>query len=166
MAIRFPLQGVLDRTITGNFGPNSVAGGVAIPFTIPQDTDNVLVKFTASTVGGGVSATLQTTDDGGNTWYDVARTSVVSNTGGEQNAAWAAGTVINPGQATGFTQSASVLTVGIGNSAASTLGAQQVSGLPVMSQQARVFLIASGNPNNAANTVRARVYVNSQSATA
>src|SRR3990167_3706425 len=76
MAIRLPLTGALDYS---DAGTSSVATGTIKTFQLPQDTDNVVLKLTASIIGGGVSATFQTTDDGGTTWYDVARTSIVSN---------------------------------------------------------------------------------------
>ena len=80
MSIRLPLKQVLDvnNSTVNATGPASTAGGVAHTFDLPQDTDNVVVKLTASVLAGGVSATLQTTDDGGTTWYDVARTSIIS----------------------------------------------------------------------------------------
>ena len=46
MAIRLPLQGVLSAIGGNETGAGSVAGGIAYPFQIPQDTDNVVVKFT------------------------------------------------------------------------------------------------------------------------
>ncbi len=71
MSIRLPLQTVFDynNTIIQGGGPASVAGGVAKQFNVPL-------------VGGGVSATFQTSDDGGTTWYDVQRSSIVSNANG------------------------------------------------------------------------------------
>jgi hypothetical protein len=164
MAIRLPLTGVLDYDDVGNVGASSVAGGVAKPFVIPQDTDNVVVKFTASTVGGGASATFQTTDDGGTTWYDVARTSVVSNANGT-TAQWLSIPVVGAGVRTGVNQANSIISAGIGSAAASTLGGQQVSGLPLLSQQARVFLRYDAAVSANALT-RVQVKVNSQSATA
>ena len=65
MSIRLPLKRVLDvndSTEVGS-GPASTAGGVAHSFLLPQDTDNVIVKLTASVKGGGVSALFQTSDD-------------------------------------------------------------------------------------------------------
>lgn len=164
MAIRLPLQGVLDYDDVGNVGVGSVAGGVAKTFTLPQDTDNVVVKLTASIVGGGVSATFQTTDDGGTTWYDVARSSVVSNAN-NTTAQWLSIPVVGAGQRTGVNQASSIITAGIGSAAASTLGSQQVSGLPIMSQQNRVFLRYDAAVS--ANALsRVQVKVNNQSASA
>lgn len=166
MAIRLPLQVVLNSDNSTEVGAGSVAGGVALPFIIPQDTDNVVVKFTASVAGAGVSAVLQTTDDGGTTWYDVARTSVVSNANAA-TAQWISAPVIGAGVATAFNQASSLLSVGIGSAAASTLGSQQNSGLPILSQQGRVFLRITGNITSAAsNSITTQVKVNSQSATA
>lgn len=174
MAIRIPTQGVLDRNDSGDVGAGSVAGGVAFPFQLPQDTDNVVVKLTASIIGGGVSATFQTSDDGGTTYYDVARTSIVSNantttaewlnigvnglgfrTGNVKASVVAAGSVFSSGSilsTTGATQ-------------ASSLGQLEFSGLPILGLQNRVFLrytaAVSGN-----DLARVQVLVNSQSASA
>lgn len=167
MSIRLPLQTVGDFQDNGLIGAASVAGGIAHTFTIPGDTDSIVVKLTASVAGGGVSTILQTSDDGGVTWYDVGRTSIVSNTAGNQNAAWTMGTVAAGGQATainGF-PTASILTVGIANTAASTLGANQVSGLPILGQLGRVFTVIQSAATGVAS-VRTQVKVQSQSATA
>ena len=174
MAIRLPLQVVFDQnnsTVVAT-GPASVAGGIGYQFTLPQDTDNVVVKFQASVLGGGVSATLQTTDDGGTTWYDVSRTSIVSNANAT-TAEWISAPIIGIGVSTtvsgptsmaGGTTPVSVFG-GIGSAAASTLGVKSVSGLPILSQRGRVFL----RYTNAVTSVlseRITVMVNSQSATA
>lgn len=166
MAIRFPLQTVLDFNDAGQTGATSVAGGVAKPFMIPQDTDNVVVKLTASVIAGGVSATFQTTDDGGTTWYDVARSSIVSNAN-NTTADWLNISTNGTGVATGVNgfPTASILSVGIGSAAASTLGVRQVSGLPIMSPQARIFLRYTSAVSST-DLARVQVKVNSQSASA
>lgn len=150
MSIRLPLKGVLDYNDAGQTGATSVAGGVALPFQLPQDTDNVVVKLTASVIAGGVSATFQTTDDGGITWYDVARTSIVSDTGssilgggGSINAEWMSIPTMSGGvnpQVISTVNAGSVLGGTIGRAAASTLGSRQVSGLPILSVNNRIFL--------------------------
>ncbi len=167
MAIRFPLQVAKSLTITNEDGTGSTAGGIAIPVVLPQDVDNVVVKLTASTVGGGISAVFQTTDDGGTTWYDVGRTSVVSNANND-TAQWLSIPVINAGIGTAVLQTtASVYTASIGKSQASTLAQQRMSGMPLLSQQARVFLILSGDHTGGlGSSVTAAIKVNSQSATA
>lgn len=164
MAIRLPLQTVLDVQNNGLIGAASVNGGIATTFDIPQDTDNIVVKVVASTAGAGVSVFLQTTDDGGTTWYDVARTSIISDGAIPQ---WLVAGTTSAGMSTavnGF-PTASILSVGVGNTAASTLGARQISGLPMLSQKARVFLKVEAAVNTVAS-VRTQVKVNSQSATA
>lgn len=149
MGIRFPLQDVLTvSTALTATGPASTAGGIAHTFTLPQDTDNVVVKLQASVMAGGVSATFQTTDDGGTTWYDVARTSIVSNANGT-TAEWLSVPVIGPGVATTYVsgtvpsvggQAAASIYGAIGSAAASTLGQKAVSGLPLLSRYNRIFL--------------------------
>jgi len=163
MAIRLPLKTVATFSDAAEVGAGSVGGIIAHTFTLPQDTDNVLVKFRASTVGGAVSATLQTTDDGGTTWYEIARTSVVSNANVD-TAQWISSPVIGQGLRTAVNQSSSLLTVGIGN-AASTLGSQQVSGLPILSQHGRIAIRITGDLTASA-VITTEVKVNSQSATA
>lgn len=149
MSIRLPLQTVLsyNNTTINATGPASVAGGVVKgPFVIPQDTDNVVVKLTASVMGGGVSATFQTTDDGGTTWYDVARTSVISNSGATTGTAeWLSIPTIGIGMSnvgTSVVATGSVQTFGTttGAAAASSLGQKSFSGLPILSPTNRIFL--------------------------
>lgn len=170
MSIRIP-QTVGDFQDNGLIGVNSVLGGIAHTFMIPQDSDNVVVKLQASIVGGGVSTVLQTTDDGGVTWYDVARTSVVSNTGasifggGQTLAEWISvptiGYGINP-QVISTVNAGSVLGGTIGSAGASTLGSRQVSGLPLMGTLARTFTIVAAGATGVAS-VRTIVKVNNQS---
>ena len=175
MAIRLPLTTVLDYTDTNNVGASSTAGGVAKNFFVPQDTDNIVVKLHASCVGGTVSATLQTTDDGGSTWFDVVRTPTLLNvdSAGFGYDLWASAPVCGMGTRSAvltpviaggsILQQGSILQV-TGACAASTLTAGSASGLPIMSQLNRIFLIYSGNQT--VNHTRVKVLVNSQSATA
>lgn len=172
MSIRLPLKVVLDQnnsTEVGS-GPASVNGGIAYAFTLPQDTDNVVLKLRASVLAGGVSATLQTTDDGGSTWYDVARTSVVSNANAV-TAEWLSAPVIGLGfrptygnTSVGTGTAVSVLSA-TGSAGASTLSSKEFSGLPILSQQGRVFM-RYGSAVTSVISERITVMVNSQSATA
>lgn len=168
MALRFPLQTIASFTDSNEVGAGSVAGGVAHAFQLPMDIDGVVVKFTASAVGG-YSATFQTSDDGGTTYYDVARTSVVSNANGT-TAEWlaiptatiGAGPTSTSVVATGSVQSFQTT---IGNAAASTLSQKTFSGLPILGIQNRIFLRLTGNITSAAsNSAVTTVYANSQSA--
>lgn len=166
MSIRLPLQTILDVTHT-NQGTTSVAGGWAYDFKIPQDTDNIVVKVLPSVTAGGMSAIFQTSDDGGNTYFDVARTSVASANAVGAAPQWLSIPVISAGINPLVISSANVGSVAggsIGTAAASTLASRQVSGLPVLGLQNRVFLQSVGNAT-AINT-RVQVMVNSQSATA
>lgn len=172
MSIRLPLQTVLDYNDAGQTGASSVAGGVAKTFTIPQDTDNVVVKLTASVIAGGVSATFQTTDDGGSTWYDVSRSSIVSNAN-NTTAEWLnipisgqgfRSQVVAQTSVAGVTNTPIALNT-IGAAAASSLGVAQTSGLPIMSPTARVFLRYTAAVSST-DLARVQVKVNSQSATA
>jgi len=151
MSIRIPLRSVAEFTDSNDTGTGSVNGIIPHTFELPQDTDNVVIKFTASVAGTGVSAVLQTTDDGGTTYYDVARTSIVSNANATI-AEWLAAGTISDG-------------VRIGSAASSSLGAGSASGLPILSQQGRVGIIIAGDVTSAAsNSLVTTVYANSQSA--
>lgn len=159
MSVRLP-SGPGFQFLTADTGTASVAGGVPFPFLVPQDTDNIVVKFTASIVAAGASAVLQTSDDGGLTYYDIARTSIVSN-GVPQ---WLSATTISNGVNTQVTFGGSILSGSIGTAAASTLGSGQVSGLPILGTQNRIFIRYSGNITT--SSVVATVKINQQSATA
>ena len=167
MAIRNPITIASFTTAASEVGASSVAGGIPFPFQIPYDTDSIVVKFTSSVVSGGYSAVLQTSDDGGTTYYDVARSSIVTNAN-NTTAEWLMGPVLGGGvnpQVISTVNANSVLGGTIGSAAASTLGNRQVSGLPILGIQNRIFLRISGNITNAAsNTATATVYANSQSA--
>ncbi len=168
MAIRLPLKNIGTFTAAANeIGGGSTAGGIAYDIVLPQDTDNVVVKLTASVVSGGYSATFQTTDDGGTTYYDVQRTSVVTNAN-NTTAQWLSIPVISQGVGTAAVQTtSSVFTATVGTAGASTLASGRNSGLPILSQQARVLVRITGDITDAnANTYVVKVLVNSQSATA
>lgn len=169
MGIRFPLQEVLDVQNNGLIGAASVAGGIANTFVIPQDTDNIVLKMTASTAGAGVSTIVQTSDDGGTTWYDVARTSIISNAVNE-NAQWLnigvnglgfRTTVIGQTSVAGQTNTTVVLNT-TGSAAASALGVAGQTGLPILGPLGRTFLVVAAAVTGVAS-VRTQVYVNSQS---
>ena len=159
MGIRFPLKNI--QVINDN-ATSSVATGTIETFTVPQDTDNIVVKFVASIIGGGASAFLQTSDDGGTTWYDVGRTSVVSN-----STQWLSAPVINAGiGATSASVSGTTfVNPAIGSTAASTLGIGRMSGLPILGTLNRIVLSysAAGTSND---TATVDVKVNSESGTA
>lgn len=169
MSIRIPVKVFNQTNGLLATGPASTAGGTGYTFQLPQDTDNVVVKFQASVLAGSVSATFQTTDDGGTTYYDVARTSMVSNAT-NSNAEWLnipvsglgfKSQVIGQTSVVGTTNTAIALNT-IGSAAASSLGVAQFSGLPLMSQQARVFLRYS-NAITSVISEQIDVYANSQS---
>lgn len=178
MSIRIPNQVVLDKTFSAALpGADSVAGVVAQTFLLPQDLDNVVMKvYQASVSGTGTVRVLyQTSDDGGTTWYDVASTPTISGNSMATSiltgtALWASIPVIGMGirsTATGAsstvsgTTQLSVLGV-IGSAAASTLGAGQVSGLPILGVANRVCLIYSGAITTN-DGVKVQIKCNSQS---
>lgn len=176
MSVRLPLTAVLDYNQTAENGAGvagsnaSTAGGVAKQFIIPQDTDNIVVKIQASIKGGGVSATLQTSDDEGTTWWDVARSSIVSNANATVTSEWLSVPVIGVGVRTTISGSSSTTTGttptsvhgATGRAGASTIGQLAVSGLPILSLVNRVFLQYTAAITSIIGE-RVTVYVNSQS---
>ena len=166
MGIRLPLQTVLDVTNVDPSGATSLIGGYAYPFKIPQDTDNVVVKFSPSVTAGGMSAIFQTSDDGGTTYYDVARTSIASSSAPGVGAQWLSIPTIGGDVRNVLTTSliATGSTQGIvfnGTAGASTLGTGQNSGLPILGIQNRIFMIMTGSAT--AQSSRVQVYVNNES---
>jgi len=173
MAIRLPLKAVLsyEQTVengAGVAGSNaSTAGGVAKAFQLPQDTDNVVLKFQASIKGAGASVVFQTSDDGGTTYYDVARTSVVSNANAE-TAEWLSIPVAGTG-----VRVAAADTIGLGSvtsrttgrAAASALGQATYNGLPILGVQNRAFVLYAAGITSIISE-KITVSANSQSATA
>lgn len=168
MAIRLPLKTVLSSDNSTETGAASVGGGVPILFTIPQDTDNIMLKLTASVSGAGVSAQVQTTDDGGTTWFSNGRTSIVSNAVGD-NAQWLSISTLGQGiGSSSVVATGSVIAgTGIGSAQPSLVGSGEMTGMPILSQQARVLLQITGNVTVAAsNSIVTQIKVNSQSASA
>ncbi len=158
MSIRTPLQAIL------NVADTATSGTVAYPFLIPQDVDDVVVKFYTGATFTGTSPTLdvyiQTSDDGGTTWYDAGNMGQITAAVSAQNARWGYFGIVNTQPRT---QGASLLAIGA--CAASTAGSQAYTGLPLLSRYARVYLKYGGTQvaNTSANVV---VYANQQSATA
>lgn len=157
MGIRIPTQNITTFLATGDVGAGSVAGVATKTFLLPQDCDNVVMKLTASVTGGTVSATFQTTDDGGTTWYDVVRTPSVS-LQNNTTAIWASVPVFSNGYKV---IPGSIVGGAIGSAAASVLTANSYSGLPLLSTAARIALIYTGNLT-ANDLLRVDVKANSQ----
>jgi len=167
MSIRLPLKTVLSQNNNDEVGAGSVNGVVAgAVFQIPQDTDNVVVKMAVTSAGGGVSAQLQTTDDGGSTWFGVARTSIVSAANGDA-VQWlsvpVAGFGIRGASVIGTVPSIVSAAI-IGNANPSTLGTQGgYTGLPILSPTARVVIQLQ--PGITSSSILTQVKVNSQAPT-
>ncbi len=172
MGIRFPLTTVLDYTDTG-LGASSVTSKT---FTIPQDADNIVLKVPVASISGTSPAFdifLQTSDDGGTTWYDQARLPQITGTTiANAGALWASVPVIGMGIRTTQGPQVSVLGGGPGSSILSITGnasvrglaAGSVSGLPVLGPLGRIQMSIAGTI--ATNDgVQIQVKVNSSSPT-
>lgn len=161
MPIRKPTQVLLDYNDSGNVGATSV---VSKTFTIPQDTDSLVIKLVSSSVNGTAPTAdvyLQTSDDGGTTWYDQSRisvpattvSSVLSNTNAKAlwDVAVTAGTSDN-------------LNTGsiVGNASMRGLGSNQHSGLPILGTLGQVQ-ISYGGTITTNNGLRVQVLANSGS---
>ena len=169
MSIRKPIK-VLSYNDSGDKGANSVLGMTTKTFNLPQDIDNVVMKVTASLVGTSATFTLQTTDDGGTTWYDVARSNKVTlanNTVADWVSVPVLGfgyrtTIVNGTIASVGGQAAASIGGITGSAAASTLGAGQISGLPIMDTFARVGVIFTGDVTSN-DKLQVDIYANQQS---
>lgn len=172
MSIRLPLKTVLSYNDSGNVGATSV---VSKTFNIPQDTDNIVVKMSKASITGStptVDVYLQTSDDGGTTFYDVLHLpTIVGTTIANAGALWGSAPVIGAGMrstaspvastASGTTQ-VSVLSV-TGNASVRGLAAGTVSGLPILGIQNRIQ-ISYGGTITTNDDLLVQVKVNSQSA--
>lgn len=157
MSIRIPTSPALTFTSTATSGTDSQT------VILPQDVDNVTVKLTADTFTGTnptCDVYIQTSDDGGTTWYDMGNLGQVTAAIVNQNARWGFFSTLGGPKRT---QGASVLDIGA--AAASTAGVQSYTGLPIMGRALRVFL-KYGGTQLANSGITVKVYTNQQSATA
>lgn len=172
MAIRLPLTNVLDQTSTGLANPSIQTYTVLLP----QDTDGIVVKVpSASIAGSGATAQVfvQTTDDGGTTWYDVARLNdITQGAVSNANALWMSIPTFGYGQRS-FTTAGSGLGGGMaasiggttGNASAFSAAVGTYTGLPIMSPNLRVAIRYTGTIDYN-NGTRVQVKVSQQAATA
>lgn len=157
MSIRVPLKTVQQITDTTTSG---VTGYTVI---LPQDTDSVVLKFYTGTFTGTnptMDVYVQTTDDGGTTWYDCGNLGQITAAVSAQNARWAEFRFIGSAPRT---QGASVLAIGA--CAASTATSSQYTGLPLLSNVMRIYFKLGGTQVVNAGAI-VNVLVAQQSATA
>lgn len=161
MAIRLPTTTVLDYNDSGNTGATSVVSKV---FYLPQDTDNVILKIPVASINGTAPTAdvyLQTTDDGGTTFYDVARVTIPATTVASvlsvanASAMWANAPVLGSPD---NKNSGSI----VGNASVRGLASNTYSGLPLLSTYGRVQ-ISYGGTITTNNGLQVQVKVNQQS---
>lgn len=161
MALSIPTDGVVDYTLpTTDVGAGSVSGGWAVPFNLASDVTTITVRFRPSVITGHMGAILQSSPDGGTTYYDIARTSTMS-LANAVTAQWLVGSTIVPGVNPRGSGTASITGGAIGAAGASTLSSQQVSGLPLLGTANRVFLIMGGGVTQN-DGCRVEVFANGQ----
>ncbi len=144
MAIRNP---ILVKSITNT----ATSGTTNYDFFIPQDTDSVTVKLYTGTFTGTnptLDVYVQTTDDGGVTWYDLGHFAQLVADVTKQNANW-------------MTFSTNTAFIAPSVSGASTLGAGKAAPVPILSTLMRVAVIVGGTLVANAGT-EVRVYSASQ----
>ncbi len=169
MSIRLPLTTVLDYNDSGNVGGTSV---VSQTFQVPQDCDNIVVKAVKASITGStptVDVYLQTSDDGGTTFYDVLHLPTITGVFANASALWGSAPVIGVGvrssptgassTASGTTQS-SVLQI-TGNASVRGLAAGTISGLPILGTFNRIQISYAGTITTN-NDLQVQVKVNSQ----
>ena len=151
--LRTPLR--LLATSTLNSAVSGGSGNYSDTFVFPfQDYNGLVVKLRNNqtlTTTGSYTVYLQTTDDGGTTWYDmVASTAINSGTAATNAAAQWLAFPVDP------TEPISQPTLSDG-----TLAAGTASGLPLLSNMLRVKWVVSGTVTSV--TANATIYANSQS---
>lgn len=133
MSIRVPAQVVLNAVDT------ATTGTATYPFLLQQDVQGIMVKVTAAAFTG-TSPTcdiyIQTSDDGGTTWYDCANVGQVTAAIVNQNARFQY-IPVNGNSMRGLANL-------VGSVAASTTAAGMTTGLPIMGQYNRIFLKYGG----------------------
>ena len=113
-------------------------------FDIPLDVANLTFKQYGTAMGGSTcDIYVQTTDDGGTTWYDCGHfAQFATSTITSANALFMTIPVNGTGVATGGSGY-------IGASAATTITASRISGLPILASRVRLsFVYAGANTTN------------------
>ena len=165
MAIRLPLQVALDY-----HSSIAAAGTDAATCILPQDTDSVTVMLSSSVFGiATLNTYIQTTPDGGSTWYDMANLGQMTAVTGPTTATAAAAPFVAHFDTSGAVQAngvastvntGSVILRDINQVTSSAVAAGTYSGTPLMSRLIRVFHKATGT---GASDIRTIVYVHQQS---
>jgi hypothetical protein len=147
MAFAAPAAG--SRSILLVNDTNTVAGTYTYPFTIPQDTDEIIAKISLASTWSGANAsqvTIQTSEDGGTTWRDVSNTNIgaatVAANMNNLNAHFIAIACANAG--TGRGASNYIGSVAASSLIAATVAASAVgvtSGLPMLGTLGRVSIV-------------------------
>jgi len=137
MSIRLPLRtvkNIVDTALTSTVNYN---------FVLDQDITNLVVKMSVGTFTGTsptADVYIQTTDDGGTTWYDMAHFAQVTTAITNANALW----VTIPVDGTSAVSSSTTSNGYTGAAAAASISASKVSGLPVLSTLCRVSIVYGG----------------------
>ena len=142
MALNQPTKAILDVSNT-DLGGASVAGGYAYTFNLPSDVTTIAVRFRPSVITGHMGLILQSSPDGGTTYYDIARTSTMS-IAYSANPQWLVGSSISPGINPRGSGTTSITGGSPGTVGASVLSSSQVSGLPLLGTANRLFMILGG----------------------
>lgn len=159
MSIRIPSSPVLDYTST-----IATATTDSATVLLPQDCDSVTVKVWAPTFGAtSDDIYIQTSPDGGTTWYDMGNMGQITAAVVEQNALFGFFSTLGQPRTNAASVSAGGAQAGIGACAASTATAKTYTGLPIMGRNFRVYFKMAGS---GASSVRVQVFANQQSATA
>lgn len=142
MAIRKPLK-IFSTTQTG-------VADIGVEFDVPQDVESLIFKlWTAATVldAGSVDIYVQTTDDGGTTWYDCGH--FIQVTTAEITKA-AANWMVVPVSGTVVAQNANGY---VGVCTAKSIAASKNTGLPILDRHVRIYFDYATAATNGGVTV-------------
>lgn len=147
--LRKPLLKVYNGVLATAIGVTSGTVGTVISIA---DTDSIVAKL-AGTVSGTpvtIDVYVQTTDDGGTTFYDVAHFAQVIASITNANALWA------------YIPCASGQAKYVGAAAAASASAGTITGLPFMDRTMQIQTVISGTVSSA-STLALTLYAASQS---
>lgn len=137
MSIRTPLRTAKQIVET------ALTGTLLYTFNVDQDIDNLVCKMSVGTFTGTSPTAdiyIQTTDDGGTTWYDMGHFAQVTTAITNANALW----MTIPVNGTSAVSSSTTSNGYTGAAADASISASKVSGIPVLNNLVRVKVVYGG----------------------
>lgn len=152
MSIRLPQQVVFSQDLSISSGTSAQV------VNLPQDTDNITVFAWCTTMGAtSDDLYIQTSFDGGSTWYDMGNTQFVG------TVVQSLARIMNFSGIGAKAKTGALTGSNVGNAPAASTLANNVTGVPLLGQLIRVYHAIGGS---GASVINVRIVANNQSATA